>query len=691
VRALSPAIFRAGAALTLGLLLVHAWVYGFQCDDAFISFRYARNLAHGHGLVFNPGLERVEGYTNFLWVVLLATLDRFGIRPEWGANLLSLTATVALWACVVWSASRGARPAGALALVPALFLAGTRSVAVWSTSGLETRLFELLIVCGVLRLGVEIEPAPAGQAPRRPLAGWLFGLSALTRPEGILLGASALLVAAWIARSRGRSAVAWLAATLGPFAALVLAHFIFRRAYYGEWLPNTYYAKVGGHLRWNWGFGYLGAFALEYGVLLWLPLLVVGARQLRRTGRGHVAALFAAVTAPLLVYVAAVGGDHFEYRPLDVLFPIAFLVVGEGMVALARRRRIAAVVAAIAIAFALVDLPLRSHLEYPPTYVAGFPGLAVATSEPARDFLAPERDPVLGLPGLGVIASAHRSLVRYLSSHFVGLRQEEQKGFLEYASAQGRLLRGLVDRGVLPRDARIATDCVGAIPYLSDLLVLDRHGLTDKVIARRPADGDELLAHERSATLEDARRFGVELWAVGPVDLVEPITSPHVLYAMSHPVQGSLPVYTAIVEPDGVLLSLLPMGAERVAARMPGLRFHTAADTVFARAYLERATPAFQERLRQHPDDAMAMDAFAYIQLAEGRAEEALPLYEELTRLAPDDPGVWEKFAACQQALHRPAEERTALERSLALAQATGDGTRAARVAARLQALPAAH
>jgi len=52
---------------------------------------------------------------------------------------------------------------------------------------------------------------------------------------------------------------------------------------------------------------------------------------------------------------------------------------------------------------------------------------------------------------------------------------------------------------------------------------------------------------------------------------------------------------------------------------------------------------------------------------------------------------VWEKFAACQQALHRPAEERTALERSLALAQATGDGTRAARVAARLQALPAAH
>ncbi len=49
-----------------------AW---FLTDDAFISFRYVRNLIEGHGLVFNPG-ERVEGYTNFLWVLELAALGR---------------------------------------------------------------------------------------------------------------------------------------------------------------------------------------------------------------------------------------------------------------------------------------------------------------------------------------------------------------------------------------------------------------------------------------------------------------------------------------------------------------------------------------------------------------------------------------------------------------------------------------
>src|SRR5262249_57546373 len=126
-RPLPPVLFRAAAALTLALLLAHAWAYRFQCDDAFISFRYARNLGAGLGLVFNPGLERVEGYTNFLWVVLLAALQRVGLRPEWSADVLSLGATVALWACVVAFAARGERAASALALVPRLLLAVTPS------------------------------------------------------------------------------------------------------------------------------------------------------------------------------------------------------------------------------------------------------------------------------------------------------------------------------------------------------------------------------------------------------------------------------------------------------------------------------------------------------------------------------------------------------------------------------------
>jgi hypothetical protein len=90
-------------------LVVLAWLASaawFLCDDAFISFRYARSLVEGHGLVFNAG-ERVEGYTNFLWVLELAALWKvFGLRPENVAPWLSVLCTVGTLAAVVWWAAR---------------------------------------------------------------------------------------------------------------------------------------------------------------------------------------------------------------------------------------------------------------------------------------------------------------------------------------------------------------------------------------------------------------------------------------------------------------------------------------------------------------------------------------------------------------------------------------------------------
>ena len=70
-----------GGLLLGGLILVLGlWAYSnrFVQDDAYISFRYADNLVHGLGLVWNPG-ERVEGYTNFLWVLIIATGLKLGL------------------------------------------------------------------------------------------------------------------------------------------------------------------------------------------------------------------------------------------------------------------------------------------------------------------------------------------------------------------------------------------------------------------------------------------------------------------------------------------------------------------------------------------------------------------------------------------------------------------------------------
>ena len=74
----------------------------FVCDDAFISFRYARNLLEGHGLVYNPG-EYVESYSNFLWVLELTALGGvFGLRPEHTAPWLLVACTGGTLAALLW-------------------------------------------------------------------------------------------------------------------------------------------------------------------------------------------------------------------------------------------------------------------------------------------------------------------------------------------------------------------------------------------------------------------------------------------------------------------------------------------------------------------------------------------------------------------------------------------------------------
>ncbi|RKX21336.1 MAG: hypothetical protein DRP51_04400, partial [Candidatus Zixiibacteriota bacterium] len=61
---------RKSILLLISVILFFIFAYlfwGYSIDDAFITFRYAENLADGYGLVFNPGGEPVEGYSNFLW------------------------------------------------------------------------------------------------------------------------------------------------------------------------------------------------------------------------------------------------------------------------------------------------------------------------------------------------------------------------------------------------------------------------------------------------------------------------------------------------------------------------------------------------------------------------------------------------------------------------------------------------
>jgi arabinofuranosyltransferase len=606
----------AALAITLVVLLFHAWSYSFLTDDAFISFRYARNLSHGQGLVFNPGGERVEGYSNMLWVLLLSGLDRVGVPPERAAAPLGMVLTALLWAVVAGFAWRDRPKQGAwLVLVPPLLLALTRSVAVWSTSGLETRFFEVLIVAGVLRQVVEIESALADRR-RVALAPWLFALASLARPDGILIAGCVFATAAAVLlrRPRGTGLVRFARGWL-PCLALVGAHFAFRLWYYHSWVPNTYYAKVGGQMWWGAGARYLAAFALEYGACLWVPLLVLAVLHHRARGTAYVPLLYAAAVLPHLAYVMAIGGDHFEYRPLDVYFPILFLLLYDGARrAIRRPARTPLVAAYLGLVIAgLVLIPWESHRQFPNRYITGFPGLALAQEASAAGFLDPDRDAVLRLPGPRQVAMLHRRLLASLTAQFVCVRQEEHRLFLETAIDDGMRLRDLVRRGVLPRDLRVAIDCVGAIPYISDLWTLDRLGLTDAHVAHS-GFLRKMMAHGKSATLDYGRERGVDLWAVDPVHCLTPYSSVRliasVMAARDSLVLGRADTtwtlgrtYAADGRDGYLFFCALPAGIERARRRMPGLEFRPLADPVFIRDFVLRSLAACRDSLRVDPDN----------------------------------------------------------------------------------------
>jgi arabinofuranosyltransferase len=579
-----------GLLATLILLLAHSIHYWFLTDDAYISFRYARNLSEGHGLVFNPGFERVEGYTNFLWVLILAGCHTVGLSPETAAPVLSMLLTVVLWGVVVSFVLRhsSAPKVGYLILVPPLLLAATRSFAVWSTSGLETRLFELLVVSGTLRLILEDRKLEHGDRDVRPIAALLLALGTLTRPDGLLIGLSVFASAIVYRWRQFRDRIPWLARSLTTYGLLVGGHFLFRLAYYGETLPNTYYAKVGGQMWWAMGLQYLESFFLEYAIYLWIPFLIGAVVYHRRHGTLFVPVVIAAVVVPHALYNAAIGGDHFEFRPLDLYFPLAYLLVFFGAVHLARtvRSRVMVTAGLLILVAGAAELPYRSHVEFPKEYTPGFPGMFLERWDVAQRFLDPSGRILHCLPGFNIAARRHQDLIRSMTKHFVGIRQEEHEMFLDTVIPQGKSIARLVENGTLPKDTYVAVDCVGAIPYYSDLRVLDRLGLTDARIARGEFQNPKTLAHGKYATPEYAKEIGVDLWAVDNV---------HPLWRRDHPQFGYLidtfhrqriVAYFAEVGDERYLLTFLPQGLAEAEKRFPELDFLSTQDTVAVGALL---------------------------------------------------------------------------------------------------------
>ena len=293
----------AGLGAVVGVYLTRCWLFWeYQNDDAFITFRYSRFLATGRGPFFNVG-EQVEGYTNFLLMVMLAPVFRLGgegavplVAKSIGmvGGVGSLLLTWALTRRLLEEHPTLAHSASLLGVGAAALVAASPAYALNSTSGLETTMFGFLLVLGVAAaLRAEAQGRWCG-------AGFAFAAMLLTRPEGSFLFACAwlALAAASMLRSspvggdavavRRRSTRRRLLLDGTIVTAVFAAQLAFRMAVYeGEWLPNTYYAKSGGFWKIDaWSYvrpGIIEPFLGAVGVALAIPGAALTVRRVPET------------------------------------------------------------------------------------------------------------------------------------------------------------------------------------------------------------------------------------------------------------------------------------------------------------------------------------------------------------------------------------------------------------------------
>ncbi len=450
--------------------LLHVRHLACVAEDAFISFRFARHLVEGHGLVWNLGEAPVEGYTNFLWMLLSAGLLGAGLDVARGSQLLGTAAGLATLAYAWALAARGLRLGPGLGLVAPALLAVSGPFATWAGSGLETHLFTLWVTAGVHHLLAFHRDERARSAA---LFAGVMLLAMLTRPEGVmvyglLLGAGGLLFAA-----RPRLALARSALPVGLSLAVFALYFAVRWSYFGHPLPNTFYAKTeASAAQARRGLQYVLWFAATFGA----PLVPLGLAWLGTRLRGRGPGLAPEARGPLgvcllllgvyAVYVAAVGGDYMAmYRFLVPVLPVLYAAV------------------AWMLADGLARLPAAS--PWGPAWArVGAAGLLAVAA--------------LGT-GIHSTPFERRLFPKPPFMHGTWRGVQFERWSVDRLSQIGRYFAKQHRPG-----ESLATGAIGAVSFYSGMTVYGRHGLVDPEIAHRPSPealGEGFPGHERDALL----------------------------------------------------------------------------------------------------------------------------------------------------------------------------------------------
>jgi hypothetical protein len=416
-------------------------------DDAMVSMRYGRNLARGYGLVWNPGGEHVEGYTNLLWVLYLGLVHLLPVAASKTSLLVQITAA-GLLALNLYYVRRIAlvisNGSGSVALAAVALTASYLPINNWSLQGMEVGVLVLVTTaCSWLAIRT-IET----RTFRRDLYV-VLGISTFVRPDAVVPFAAFFVFMAVVDRVHWRRHLWWGGLVL---VAACAAQTLFRLWYYGDLLPNTYYLKVTGvplAIRLARGMYTLLKFIWQSNVVLFvLPF----ALALRRDSRIW---LLLWILIVQLAYSVYVGGDAWEYwggsnRYICIAMPGFFILLAYALDALT---------SALAMVIRSDGTPVSTGRQAPAWLSALAVGCAIVS--------------INSIYGAGALAEA--LLIRTpLHAGNGGENQDDVE-------------QALAIRGVTSADATIAVTRAGTIPYFSDRPGVDLLGKNDRFVAHEPA------------------------------------------------------------------------------------------------------------------------------------------------------------------------------------------------------------
>lgn len=320
------ALYWASVGIWSHTAIIDGVRFWWLSDDQMIAMRYARNLAEGHGLVWNPG-ERVEGFSNPLWTLYMALLHRVVPLSADTLSAVVLATNLVLAAATVPLVMGLARSLGGppSAQFVAVALYGVCAHALYlAITGWEQTLLLALTLAALLMTFADLRARRA-----RIATCLLLGVIALVRVDAALVSGTLGLALLFYSVRRRETFIRLAACAMIPATYLA-----FRIVYYGEFVPNTYFLKVVGWNRIRFGTDAIISFGREY----FVPLCAA-ALGWRFTGQRREYALCLVLIAVHAAYMGWTGGgfgsDSRKYV-LPVL-PVLFVLGSVTAMTLAAR------------------------------------------------------------------------------------------------------------------------------------------------------------------------------------------------------------------------------------------------------------------------------------------------------------------------------------------------------------------